>query len=352
MLKVIPNFCKQKKVSVIIDGQFGSTGKGLIASRIAFDNHYDIAIASLSPNAGHTFYDADWKKYVTKLLPVTGILDKRCIIYLSADAVIDPNILLSEIQRFEIDEDRICIHPRAAIITPLEKQQEQQQDGVKTIASTQSGTGAARSSKIMRKGILAEQYEPLKKFVKKLDISFLLDHGCSAIVETGQGTDLGLNHGLAYPYCTSRDPHPSYILGELGLHPRYFGKSIVSFRTFPIRVGNIIENEKEVGFSGPFWNDSKEITFSELGVPDELTTVTKRVRRIATFSMKQYINTLTLIQPDFIFLNFVNYYKKDFEKYKIDFPKNIRKPTHMGYGPYPWNVCEYNEEELSSILKW
>lgn len=349
--KILPNFCVPGKVSVIIDGQFGSTGKGLVASRIAFDNHYDIAVASLSPNAGHTFYDADMKKHVTKLLPVTGIMDKRCQIYISADAVIDPKILLKEIEEFDIDPSRIAIHPRTAIITEKEKQTEQDPNGVKTIASTQSGTGAARSAKIMRYGILAENYEPLKKYVHKLDLSYYLDNGCSAIVETGQGVDLGINHGLAYPFCTSRDPSQSYVLGELGLHPKYFGKSIAVFRTFPIRVGNIVENGKEVGYSGPFWDDSKEITFSDLNVPDERTTVTKRIRRIATFSMKQYCHTLRLLQPDYILLNFVNYYKSDFERLKIRFPKQVRKPTHMGYGPRPQDITEYDEDALSGILK-
>ena len=348
---VIPNFCIPGKVSVIIDGQFGSTGKGLAASRIAFDNHYDIAIASLSPNAGHTFYDSDMNKYVTKSLPVTGILSKRCQIYLSSDAVIDPDILFDEIKKFDIDPARIAIHPRAAIITKDSKLEEQKSNGVKIIASTQSGTGAARASKIMRNGVLAENYEPLKEFVCKLDMQYYLQQGCSAVVETGQGVDLGLNHGLAYPYCTSRDPHPSYILGELSLHPKYFGKSLVVFRTFPIRVGNIIENGKEVGYSGPFWDDSKEIDFSDIGVPDEYTTVTKRKRRIATFSMKQYVNTLNIIEPDYILLNFINYYYSDFKKFKIQFTKGIRKPTHMAYGPYPWDVVDYNESIMSGMLK-
>ena len=330
---------------------FGSTGKGLIASRIALDNHYDISIASLSPNAGHTFYNNDGLKCITKLLPVTGILDKNSLIFLSANSVIDVNILEKEIKEFDIEYDRIFIHPRAVIVTEKDKELEQYKDGVKTIASTQSGTGAARASKIMRNAILAENCEQLKQFVNKIDISFLLDQGCSAIVETGQGVDLGLNHGLKYPYCTSQDPHPSNILGELGLHPKYFGKSIMSFKTFPIRVGNIVENNKEIGYSGPFWDDSKEISFKDINVPNELTTVTQRIRRIATFSMKQYINSLKLIQPDYIFLNFVNYYKNNFEKWKIIF-KSIRKPTHMGYGPYPWNVCEYNESNVSGISKW
>ena len=76
------------------------------------------------------------------------------------------------------------------------------------------------------------------------------------------------------------------------------------------------------------------------------------IPRIATFSMKQYCHTLRLLQPDYILLNFVNYYKSDFEKLKIRFPKQVRKPTHMGYGPRPQDIAEYDEDALSGILKW
>lgn len=80
---MLSNFVQPGKVSLIIDGQFGSTGKGLIASRIAYDNHIDVCAASLSPNAGHTFYK--WnaeEKLITKLLPVCGILKKKDLLYI------------------------------------------------------------------------------------------------------------------------------------------------------------------------------------------------------------------------------------------------------------------------------
>ena len=35
-------FAKTKKLNLIIDGQFGSTGKGLIAGKLAIDNCFDI----------------------------------------------------------------------------------------------------------------------------------------------------------------------------------------------------------------------------------------------------------------------------------------------------------------------
>lgn len=113
-------FIKPGKINIIIDGQFGSTGKGLIAAKIASDNLIHVAVGTLSPNAGHTFY-IDEDKYTTHLIPVAGVIHPESTIYLSAECVIDELLLLQEIEEFGISHDRIIIHPRAAIITEEHK---------------------------------------------------------------------------------------------------------------------------------------------------------------------------------------------------------------------------------------
>ena len=72
------------KFNILIDGQFGSTGKGLLANYIGMFNHIDIAVSNASSNAGHTFYNTDGKKIIVKHLPVSGIINKRSLIYLCA----------------------------------------------------------------------------------------------------------------------------------------------------------------------------------------------------------------------------------------------------------------------------
>ena len=109
-------FIKPGKLNIIIDGQFGSTGKGAISSYIGCKEHIDIAITNASPNAGHTFYRNN-KKYITRHLPVSAIFNKRSTIYLCAGAILDPDILRDEIDRFDVSEDRLYIHPRAAVIS-------------------------------------------------------------------------------------------------------------------------------------------------------------------------------------------------------------------------------------------
>lgn len=336
---------KPGKINIIIDGQFGSTGKGLIAQKIYVDNHIDVAIGSLSPNAGHTFYDNDEKKRVTKLLPVAGILDKRNQIYLSADSVIDEDILFREIEEFNIDPCRLMIHPRASVVDKTHPE-----ESLVTIASTQSGSGYARASKLMRTNKLAQGSERLKEFVGVLDLEYYLKQKLHVLVETGQGIDLGINHGLSYPYCTSRDVLPATVLSELGLHPTYLGNVMLIFRTYPIRVGNPVKDGVELGFSGPVYPDSKEISWQDLSIEPELTTVTKRIRRVFTFSDIQYKRSIEMVKPSHIFLNFCNYLN---ETTVETFEKLKPHPTCYGFGSRHYQIYPYERGMLRNyVYKW
>lgn len=332
------NFVKPGKINMVIDGAFGSTGKGAVAARIAMDTDIiHLACSTTSPNAGHTFY---WNntKYITHLIPAAAIIHDRCGIYMSADSVIDYDLLMKEMDEFNIDDGRLFIHPRACVITDEDKEIEARHGGIETIASTQSGVGSARARKILRTGLLAENDPRLKDYVKKYDIrrDFGEIEDCKVLVETGQGLGLDINHGYSYPYCTSRSVLPAKVLEELALHPKYCGNIMLCFRTFPIRVGNPTRDGKEVGFSGPFWDDSVETSFEEIGVDKELTTVTKRVRRVATFSVKQYEDAIYTIEPTHVIITFMNYLEE-----MEDFPILKRAPDYINVGPYPDDICAF-----------
>ena len=212
MIKLSP--CK---VNILLDGQFGSTGKGVISSYINSTNHIDIAITNSSPNAGHTIYYNN-KKYILKHLPTSAIVNKKSLIYLCAGSIINPDIFLNEIEKYQIDPDRICIHPRAAIILKKDIDYEHQGACVK-LSSTQNGVGSALARKINRESLLARDIPKLKNFIKRINISDLLDTGCYAFMEVPQGMDLSLNSGFEYPYCTSREITVSQALSNVGVHP-------------------------------------------------------------------------------------------------------------------------------------
>ena len=316
------------KLNILIDGQLGSTGKGLVSSYIGEFNHVDIAITNASANAGHTFYVGE-TKYITKHLPITGIFNKRSTIYLCAGAIIDPVIFLDEIKTFDIDPERIYVHPRAAVIEDCDRETEKT-GAVKKIASTQSGVGAALVRKINRSSTLAMGNDLLKPFVRELDIEYYLNQECVVMMEVPQGFDLSINSGLSYPHCTSREITVTAAMSDVQLHPSYLGNVIVVIRTFPIRVGHIIEDGKIVGHSGPFYPDSIETTWKKLKVKEEYTTVTNRVRRVATFSDIGYKKMLKVLKPDYIVLNFANYLSRP----KLDkMLKKYPEITHVGFGP-------------------
>ncbi len=336
------------KANMIIDGQFGSTGKGLMAAYIAENYHIDIVVGRLSPNAGHTFYYNDIK-YITKLIPVTAIIQPRSTIYMSAGCVIDVDLFLHEIKKFDIDEDRIILHPRIAVIENNDKLAEN--NILTNIGSTLSGSGSARSSKILRTNPLAENTPALKRFIQKsFNLKEYLDLDLNILVETGQGFDLGINSGLSYPYCTSVDVIPSAVLADLCLHPKYMGSCITTVRTYPIRVANPTDkNGKIIGTSGPTYDDSIELSWDDLKLEKEYTTVTNKVRRIFTFSKMQYKRMIEFLEPDYIFLNFINYMREE-DLYLFKNNPDLRKPTHIGYGPYTCQINMWDDDILENYF--
>ena len=154
-------------------------------------------------------------------------------------------------------------------------------------------------------------------------------------MEVPQGFELSLNSGLSYPYCTSREITVEQSMSDAQVHPSLLGEVYVVIRTFPIRVGNIVENGKVVGYSGPFASDTEEITWESIGVPDEYTTNTKRKRRVSTFSISSYRNMIDRLRPDKLFLNFTNYLNKDELNVLL---YSLPEVTHICDGAYIDNV--------------
>jgi len=124
-------------------------------------------------------------------------------------------------------------------------------------------------------------------------------------VETAQGFSLGINSARFYPHTTSRECTVMQALSDARIPARMLKRSVACFRTFPIRVGNTV-----TGHSGGHYEDQAETRWEEIGQPPELTTVTKRVRRVFTWSRIQFRECIAANQPDLIFLNFCNYLRE------------------------------------------
>lgn len=310
------------KASVVVGGQFGSEAKGLVAAYLALNDTNPhiriIATTNAGAQAGHTTILPDGRKFVCYHLPTIGVLIETSTIYLNAGSIIDLDCLMNEVAAVssvtgegEISLwDRIIIHPNATLIQPRHKAAEA--DGpTRAIGSTQKGVGAALVSKIRREpdATIAHAAYKLPCLVDRMDLNRVLEKGNICVsVEIPQGTGLSINASPFFPHTTSRDCWVGQGLTDAGIHPKFLGNVAMVCRTFPIRVGNILQDGQQVGHSGQFYHDSDELEWDDFpGVEPERTTVTKRIRRIATWSRDQYREALRLNRPDFVFLTFTNY---------------------------------------------
>ena len=89
---------QNKKINMIVDLQFGSTGKGSIAGYIAYRDQPDTIVTAWSPNAGHTFIDKNNIKDVHTML-ANGIVSERLkTILIGPGSVLNYDALVSELE--------------------------------------------------------------------------------------------------------------------------------------------------------------------------------------------------------------------------------------------------------------
>lgn len=315
---------------LIMDGQWGSCGKGLLAGKLAMDRNPDLAVCNFGPNAGHTFITAGGLKVLTRQLP-TALVNPGTLLVLGPGSIIDPAVLQAEVDELDAQYNirrRLLIHERAAVVLPQDRDAEAV---LTSIASTRKGVGAAQVRKLMRTSTSATP-AIARDFYTGTDLGDnlissthyreLLEQSNLVQIESAQGLELSLNHGSHYPYCTSRDVTPEAILNDVGVASRHLMETAVVVRTFPIRVGNEYAQSGEmVGTSGPVYPDMKELTWDELsamvGRPLlERTTVTAKVRRVFTWSSSQFERMLRSAGPCQVMLNFCNYLHPTAQRYQ------------------------------------
>lgn len=276
-----------KALEVVVGAQYGSEAKGHVTARLLDVRHLKTSLLNepelvnvrvAGPNAGHTAYTSDGVPVALRQIPVGVTRPYRTTLVIAPGSEIDFEVLIDEIDRcldlglFD-DGTKLYVDPNATIVEAIHKQTEQVGGLVDRVGSTGKGIGAARASRLMR---TARRLVDVPEFVKMLrDYSFVsiepyrygaLDH---VIIEGTQGYGLGL-HGIHYPQCTSSDCRAIDFLAMAGIsrwEAAGFGIWAVA-RMFPIRVA---------GNSGPMRD---ETTWEELGLPEERTTVTKKVRRV------------------------------------------------------------------------
>src|SRR5205807_105332 len=106
---------------VVVGGQYGSEGKGHIASFLA--REYDLLVRVGGPNAGHTVYEVP-EPYTFHHLP-SGSRCSDAQLVIGPGAVLYIPILLKEIADCSIDTNRLSIDPQAMIITEEDRVSEE-----------------------------------------------------------------------------------------------------------------------------------------------------------------------------------------------------------------------------------
>lgn len=304
------------KASFLLGGQWGSEGKGAAAATVAHQlwqrqEQFDVYTTNAGAQAGHTSTH-DGVTRVAFHLPTAALVARQAgaeptMVYLNAGSIIDVGVLQAELASCNLDLDRFFIHPNAVVITEACRAAEMREDSAQTkIASTRKGVGQALASKVLRHGTLAKDMLALRRYVKRVDLNDLMRKEMSVLVEVPQGLSLSIDSQF-YPYCTSRNCTVMQAMSDAGIHPEFYHTSMLVLRTFPIRVGNIVEAGRELGQSGGCYGDQQETTWEKLGVTPEITTVTKRVRRVFTFSVIQMSQALQQTRPSVIYLTFCDY---------------------------------------------
>lgn len=315
--------------TVICDGQYGSTGKGVIAGMIVenFSGSYNKATANAGPNSGHTAF-LDGTKVVTQQLPITGLSrnNKRAmpITYLNGGAIIDPEILRREAAGFgEWLYGDIYINPQAAVINDECRQSDILT--VQNISSTGKGTGPALARKVSRlpNSVYKDLPEQMWDDFGLPSANFWNWGKDFVTVECSQGFSLGY-HSNFYPHTTSRECSVQQAIADARIPFDMVQDVIMCCRTFPIRVGSVGPTG-----SGGHYDDQIELRWDSIGQDPELTTVTKRERRLFSWSRKQYIEALSCNHPTVVFVNFMNYLPKN----EVDrFLTQLREDTYRTLG--------------------
>lgn len=359
-------------VTVVLDSQAGSCGKGKFIGYLAGKDYMDIAIDNFMSNAGHTYVTEDGIKVMTQQLP-TSLVNPNTSLVIGPEAAITPYILFEEMIKYKdmIGDRKIIINPNAVVIADKHRREEQR---ILRSGSTFKGCGSARADKVMRQAMLFGEfwnkltsenggdfgddegdYGDLNYCITCGDLKYVKDHlqvmdtmqyindaindDKNIIVEGSQGCDLDINYGLPYPNTTSRQCHAGQLVADCGISPRLVDNIIMIMRPYPIRISNTTnlhdENGEVLKVSSGDYAGSQELTWDIIkercGAPADIefgeqTTVTKKTRRVFEMNWDRLKYVTMLNRPTGIALNFVQYI--DWNAYKCksynELPSSVR----------------------------
>ena len=305
---------------IVIGAQWGDEGKGKITDLLS--RSADVVVRYQGGNnAGHTVVVGD-RTFKLHLIP-SGILYPKTECIIASGTVIDPKVLLEEVDRLKdlgISTDNLFIAETAHVTMPyhrvLDRASEDQRAEHK-IGTTGRGIGPTYADKSERVGIRVIDLVDEKRLAKKLrwaieqknivlqklynlepldadaiieeyrgyanrlrphvvDASLKIDAAIrerrNILFEGAQGTLLDLDHGT-YPYVTSSNPVAGGACIGAGVGPTSIDRVIGVAKAYTTRVGE-----------GPFPTELHDATGELIGSRGaEFGTTTGRKRRCGWF---------------------------------------------------------------------
>lgn len=301
---------------VVVGSQWGDEGKGKIVDVLG--KKMDMVVRFQGGNnAGHTVI-VNGEKSILHLLP-SGILNKEALCVIGPGVVIDPFVLLDEIDTLRkrgLTCDHLRISDRAHLIMPyhikLDELQEKKLANNK-IGTTKRGIGPCYADKYTRIGLRVCDLVDFEIFKKRLAstleikndqivklygeepfnydtlvnqfanireqllpmicdsvslVNQYLDEGKNVLFEGAQANMLDINYGT-YPYVTSSSPTSAGVCEGAGVAPQKLNTIIGVVKAYSTRVGE-----------GPFATELFDETGEEIrSIGAEFGATTGRPRR-------------------------------------------------------------------------
>jgi adenylosuccinate synthase len=319
----------------LVGTQWGDEGKGKVTDLLAGTVDFVVRYQG-GNNAGHTIV-VEGERYALHLVP-TGVLYEDCIPVIGPGVVVNPQVLLEEIDTLEargIDTSRLLLSGNAHLIMPYHLELERVTErwlGKNRLGTTKRGIGPAYADKATRVGLRVQDLLDPKIFSAKLEVALkeknllltrvygrlpleakeiegeylsygerlkpfitdtalvvqkALDSDRTVLFEGAQATMLDLDHGT-YPFVTSSNPIAGGACAGAGIGPRDINQIIGIAKAYCTRVG-----------AGPFPSEADPAdaeVMVEVGA--EYGTTTGRKRRCGWYDavagrFAARLNTLT-----------------------------------------------------------
>jgi adenylosuccinate synthase len=308
-------------VIAVIGSQWGDEGKGKVVDFLAESADY-VARFNGGNNAGHTVIN-EFGTFKIHLVP-SGIFAKNSTGLIGGGVVIDPSVLIEEIEMLEQAgvgvDGRLWVSPRAHLIMPYHKILDglyEEAKGAGATGTTRRGIGPVFADKVSYNGIRwtdfgsdafesrlqmqlelknkiihafggeALKYEAvrdeyrgyylkLKPYIRELfsivqdglkaDKTFLLEQAMGTFLDTDWGT---------YPFVTASTTIPSAASAGLGIPPKHITKVIGVTKAYTTRVG-----------AGPLPTEILDTTSAVYEQFGEVAATTGRVRRVGWLDLE------------------------------------------------------------------